>query len=116
MVGLETIDPELINKYVAFVDSLEKHNREKLFKAIIANQYKNYQKMEELAKQNGLEIESVTNSYGSITHPVVAEDEKRLERMATIHEAMLATNYMRFLDKSWTQDQLNDVKSTDQIA
>ena len=58
--------------------------------------------MEELAKENGLDIDRVTNSYGSITHPVVAEDEKRLERMATIHEAMLATNYMRFLDRSWT--------------
>ena len=102
IVGLETIDPDLINKYVAFVDGLDQDNREKLFKAIIINQFNNYQKMEELAKENGLDVTHVTNSYGSITHPVVADDERKLERMATIHEAMLATNYMRFLDRSWT--------------
>lgn len=43
VVGLEGIDDKLIGKYTKFVESLEPHNREKLFKAILKRQNEVYE-------------------------------------------------------------------------
>lgn len=51
-----------------------------------------------MAVQNQLKLEEMIGGFGSIFQPIADEKGQRVERFATIHDAVLAASYCKFVE------------------
>ena len=110
LVGLELGDDDLLPVYIDFVEKLETHNKEKIYKTILDKQADTFDQLEGIGDLTGLSFDGKINGWGSCAAAQTNNREKKIEsadRITTIHDAMFAASYLKFLGKQFENGDEN---------